>query len=177
MVHEVIKVDWSDGWPPCSRHFLHARQISYRFNKAIFFYIVAPFLLSATLEAFVATHPLSVEDWWALKRVAAPSLSPDGKWAVVEVTRPNLKENKTLSDLWLLATDGSAQRPATPWAGSCLVHNTIAVEIVLRSRSLGARDDGRAVRNRLPRWMWISSSPSDLSRAGASSVLSPPSVT
>jgi hypothetical protein len=86
MVHEVIKVAWPDGWLPCSprlfcsRHFLHAREISYRFNKAIkFFCLVAPFLLSATLEAFAATHPLSVKDWWALKRVAAPSLSPDGK--------------------------------------------------------------------------------------------------
>jgi hypothetical protein len=68
-------------FPPRAADFLSIQQ-------SHIFYIVAPFLLSTTLEAFFATHPLSVEDWWAFNRVAAPSLSPDGKWAVVEVTRP-----------------------------------------------------------------------------------------
>ncbi len=53
-------------------------------------------------------HPITVEDMWAVKRPGAPSLSPDGRWAAVEVTAYDMKENTGTSDIWLLATDPSA---------------------------------------------------------------------
>ncbi len=51
---------------------------------------------------------MTVEDMWAVKRPGAPSLSPDGRWAAVEVTAYDMKENTGTSDIWLLATDPSA---------------------------------------------------------------------
>ena len=57
--------------------------------------------------------PLTVEDLWAAKRPGAPSLSPDGKWAAVEITSYSMAENNSTSDIWLLATDGSSQRKLT----------------------------------------------------------------
>ncbi len=68
-------------------------------------------LLAAPLVA--QKHPITVEDLWAVKRVSAPSLSPNGKWAAVSVTTYNMDDNKGSSDIWLLSTDGSAQRRLT----------------------------------------------------------------
>lgn len=57
--------------------------------------------------------PLTVETMWALERLAPPALSPDGRHAVVPVTRFDVKDDRSFTDLWLVATDGSEQRPLT----------------------------------------------------------------
>jgi dipeptidyl aminopeptidase/acylaminoacyl peptidase len=44
-----------------------------------------------------------------MKRVGAPVASPDGKWAVFSVTEPAYDEKDQVSDLWIVATDGSAK--------------------------------------------------------------------
>jgi len=41
-----------------------------------------------------------------MKRVGAPSLSPDGKWVVYSVLEPSYETDKSVSDLWLVAADG-----------------------------------------------------------------------
>ena len=43
-----------------------------------------------------------------MKRLGAPALSPDGRWAVFSVTEPSYEESATVSDLWIVPTDGSA---------------------------------------------------------------------
>ncbi|MFY9584356.1 MAG: S9 family peptidase [Candidatus Acidiferrales bacterium] len=74
-------------------------------------------VLVVTTAAGQAKHPITVEAMWAVKRPGAPSLSPDGRWAAVELTSYDMKENKGTSDIWLLATDGSAQRRLTAHSG------------------------------------------------------------
>jgi len=74
-------------------------------------------VLVATTAAAQAKHPITVDEMWAAKRPGAPSLSPDGRWAAVELTSYDMKENKSTSDIWLLATDGSAQRRLTAHSG------------------------------------------------------------
>jgi dipeptidyl aminopeptidase/acylaminoacyl peptidase len=76
---------------------------------------VLAFLLPLAAAA-QAKRPLTVEDMWAVKRPGAPALSPDGKWAAVEVASYDMKENTSASDIWLLATDGSAQKRLTTHA-------------------------------------------------------------
>lgn len=61
---------------------------------------------------------ITLEDLWAAKRPSAPSLSPDGKWAVVSVTTYSMDDNRGAADLWLLATDGSTQRRLTTHAAN-----------------------------------------------------------
>jgi dipeptidyl aminopeptidase/acylaminoacyl peptidase len=56
---------------------------------------------------------MTVEDMWAIKRVGQPSLSPDGRWAAVEVTSYDMKENSGTSDIWLVSTDGQSQKRLT----------------------------------------------------------------
>lgn len=51
-------------------------------------------------------QPLTVEDLWALQRLGAPSLSPDGTQAVAAVSSHSMEDNKSSSALWLFSTLG-----------------------------------------------------------------------
>ncbi len=53
-------------------------------------------------------QPLTHETMYLMKRVGAPSLSPDGKWAVFAVTEPSYDATQSVSDLWIVPSDGSA---------------------------------------------------------------------
>jgi dipeptidyl aminopeptidase/acylaminoacyl peptidase len=48
----------------------------------------------------IPTH----EDIWLMKRVAAPQVSPDGRWIVAAIAEPAYDDNAQLSDLWLIDT-------------------------------------------------------------------------
>jgi len=48
------------------------------------------------------------ETLWLMKSVGAPAASPDGKWVVFPVTEPAYDEKDEVSDLWIVAGDGSA---------------------------------------------------------------------
>ena len=56
-------------------------------------------------------------DLWKVARVGPPSISPDGKWCVVEVTRYDIDKDDSTSDLWLLSTDGKTQKQLTSAGG------------------------------------------------------------
>ena len=56
---------------------------------------------------------ITVDDLWALQRIGAPSLSPDGAQAVAAVTRYSTKDNQASSSLWLLSTLGGQPRALT----------------------------------------------------------------
>ncbi len=54
-------------------------------------------------------HTITHEDIWLMKRVGAPTLSPDGRWVVFPVTEPSYNDQDQASDLWLVPADGSAE--------------------------------------------------------------------
>src|ERR1700712_1361709 len=58
-------------------------------------------------------RPITVDDLWSMKRFGAPTLSPDGRWACATVTSYSMETNEATGQLWLFATDGSAQRQLT----------------------------------------------------------------
>ena len=60
-----------------------------------------------------ASGTMSAEKMWSLTRLGDTDISPDGRLAVVSVTRFDIKKNKGFTDLWLVATDGSGSRPLT----------------------------------------------------------------
>ena len=66
-------------------------------------------LLLFAVAAVAERAPLTHETLYAMKRVASPSISPDGKWVVFSVTEPSYDEKEVVSDLWLASTDGSAK--------------------------------------------------------------------
>jgi dipeptidyl aminopeptidase/acylaminoacyl peptidase len=53
--------------------------------------------------------PLTHEAMWLMKRVGAPSPSPDGKWVVFSLVEPAYDEKDQVSDLWIVPADGSAK--------------------------------------------------------------------
>ena len=63
----------------------------------------------------IPRRPMTAEDIWAMERVGDPSLSPDGKWVAVAVTRFSVEENKGESDLWLVPADGSLAPRRVTW--------------------------------------------------------------
>lgn len=65
----------------------------------------------------VADRPMTAEDLWKIKRVGAPSIAPDGKWCVVDVTTFSTENDDSSSNLWLLSTDGKTQKQLTNTAG------------------------------------------------------------
>jgi dipeptidyl aminopeptidase/acylaminoacyl peptidase len=79
--------------------------------------LLRPFILllalGAALPAAGAGSPLTAEKMWSLGRVAEPAISPDGRLAVVPVTRYDIGDNKGLTDLWLQPTTGGAARQLT----------------------------------------------------------------
>jgi dipeptidyl aminopeptidase/acylaminoacyl peptidase len=79
-----------------------------------FLLLPAILVLAATAAADApARRPMTVEDMWQVRRVSAPALSPDGRWAAVELVSYRMEENDSTSDLWLLGTDGKTKRQLT----------------------------------------------------------------
>src|SRR5437667_3717788 len=75
--------------------------------------LVGWLVVADRLPAQEAKRPITVEDLWKVQRLGKPSLSPDGKWVAVEVTSYSMEQNDSRSDIWLLSTDGKAQKQLT----------------------------------------------------------------
>src|SRR6478609_4206617 len=62
-------------------------------------------------------HPFGVQDMVRMERVGSPIPSPDGQWLVFTVRSWDEPTNKTTTNLWLTATDGSKLRQLTAAKG------------------------------------------------------------
>ncbi len=75
--------------------------------------------LLATPLAFAAdSKPYKVDDQVRMQRIADPQLSPDGKWAALQLRSTDYEENRGRFDIWIAAMDGSATRRLTTAPGS-----------------------------------------------------------
>lgn len=63
---------------------------------------------AAALAADAQKRPITHEDVWLMRRVGAPSVSPDGKWAVFSVSEPAYDAKDEASDLWIVAISGES---------------------------------------------------------------------
>ncbi|MEP6706707.1 MAG: S9 family peptidase [Pyrinomonadaceae bacterium] len=72
---------------------------------------LAPATLSLGVKAQAGADkaPITHEAMWLMKRVGAPSPSPDGKWVVFSLVEPAYDEKDQISDLWIVPADGSAK--------------------------------------------------------------------
>lgn len=78
------------------------------FRTALAALLLAPAGIAVAQQA-PARRPITHEDVFLAKRVGAPALSPDGRWAVFSLTEPAYDETRAVSDLWIVPTDGSAE--------------------------------------------------------------------
>ncbi len=62
------------------------------------------------------SRPLALQDYYRLVTVQAPAMSPDGRWVAFVKTTIAEAENRRLSEVWLVASDGksAARRVSDP---------------------------------------------------------------
>ena len=61
---------------------------------------------------------LQVDDYFALKNVGAPRISPDGAWVAYTVGTQDLEKNRSETRLWMVRTSGGEALPMTATGGS-----------------------------------------------------------
>jgi dipeptidyl aminopeptidase/acylaminoacyl peptidase len=62
--------------------------------------------LCCSLTQAQQKKPITHEAMWLLKRVGAPAVSPDGRWAIFSVTEPAYDEKEQVNDIWIVPMDG-----------------------------------------------------------------------
>jgi dipeptidyl aminopeptidase/acylaminoacyl peptidase len=62
----------------------------------------------ASTASATAKRPLSIDDYFRLKEVDDPQVSPDGKWVAYTVKTANLKEDKNTERIWMVPAAGGA---------------------------------------------------------------------
>src|ERR1700737_1958741 len=82
-----------------AEEYVHQERMMNRFRMAA---LTALLVLTTGAGATAAKQPLTHETLWLMKRVAAPALSPDGKWVVFSVTDPAYDEKEKARDAWLV---------------------------------------------------------------------------
>jgi len=59
------------------------------------------------------SHPFSIHDFLAMERISDPIAAPDGRHILFVLTKTDLDENRTRSDLWLIRANGENLRQLT----------------------------------------------------------------
>ncbi len=67
---------------------------------------------AASIEA-AEKRAMTSQDLWAMKRLSAPALSPNGNTVVLVVQQWSVEKNKSTANLWLVSTTGGATRRLT----------------------------------------------------------------
>jgi dipeptidyl aminopeptidase/acylaminoacyl peptidase len=71
------------------------------------------------VENSAATRNLTIDDYFRILEIEDARISPEGKWVAYVAKTHNLKEDKTESRIWMVATTGGAAIPLTAEGVSC----------------------------------------------------------
>ena len=83
--------------------------------------VAAAILLAVTVAGPAAAQgrrPIDADRFLELPQVGDPQLSPDGRAVAYTVTTPSLQENRNVSRVWLVGTDGAPARQLTTAPGN-----------------------------------------------------------
>jgi dipeptidyl aminopeptidase/acylaminoacyl peptidase len=82
--------------------------------KTIKFLFVGTFLLlTVSVLSQETKRPVTTKDFFNIKNVGEPRISPDEKWIAYEVTETDLKEDSSETRIWMIATSGGEAMPMT----------------------------------------------------------------
>ena len=73
---------------------------------------------SLATAADTGKRPITAQDLWAVKRVGAPALSPDGRQAAYSVQEWSIEKNKPTATLWITDVTSASSRRLTAGTGS-----------------------------------------------------------
>src|SRR5258705_3914055 len=79
------------------------------------------FLIAAIAAVFLCVAPawaqtgprFTVEELLKVRRVGDPQLSPDGRWIAYSIGEPNVSANRTITQIYLISTDGGTPKQLT----------------------------------------------------------------
>ncbi len=74
----------------------------------LFLVLFASFAFSQSTK-----RPITIDDFFKMKKVADPVISADGKWVAYTVSEMDLKEDKTETRIWMVSTSGGEAIPMT----------------------------------------------------------------
>ena len=112
--------------------------------------VVVPTSVVAAQQSSQALRHITIDDYFQIRRVSDPQVSPDGQFVTYTVETALLKEDKNEDRIWMASTKGGDAIPLTA-AGVSSSHARWSPD----GRSiafLSARDEGKAQVWLLPRW-------------------------
>jgi len=84
-------------------------KLSFRLSVLSAVLVLAPF----TLAQQPAPRGITIDDYFQIRDVAQPELSPEGQWVAYSVRTRMLKEDKSEQRLWMVSTNGGDAIPMT----------------------------------------------------------------
>jgi dipeptidyl aminopeptidase/acylaminoacyl peptidase len=81
------------------------------FRLAVLFAFAVP--LVAQEPSLKSPRPITIDDYFQIRDVGQPELSPDGQWIAYSVRTRMLKEDKNEQRLWMISTHGGDPIPVT----------------------------------------------------------------
>src|SRR5580692_225005 len=72
-----------------------------------------PLLFALSAALFAQKLPFDANAMMALKRIADPQISPDGRWVAFSVQTVDLGASKKPTQIWIVPLDGGAPRQIT----------------------------------------------------------------
>jgi dipeptidyl aminopeptidase/acylaminoacyl peptidase len=75
--------------------------------------LAAPSPATPSAQAPTAKRNLTVDDYFRIKAVTDPQISPDGKWVAYVVTTADPKEDKNEDRIWMISATGGDAIPLT----------------------------------------------------------------
>jgi Tol biopolymer transport system component len=69
--------------------------------------------LIATDEDTITKRAISIEDYFMIKDVGNPQISPDGEWIAYMLTTTSLEKDTKKSRIWMVSTSGGEAFPLT----------------------------------------------------------------
>lgn len=76
-------------------------------------YLSVILLLVATAASQTPKRPINIDDFFKMKEVSGPQVSPDGKWIAYTVSETDIKEDERETRIWMVATAGGEAMPMT----------------------------------------------------------------
>jgi dipeptidyl aminopeptidase/acylaminoacyl peptidase len=70
--------------------------------------VAATVLLAGGLQAQATGRPLAIEDYYRVKTVGSPQISPDGQWVAFTIATRIEESNNDRSEVWLVDASGGA---------------------------------------------------------------------
>ena len=83
------------------------------FAKRAIWVVCSCWLLAGSASAQTQKRAITFDDLIAMHRVSDPQVSPDGKWVAYVVATPEMRANRSLSNVWIVPANGGEERQLT----------------------------------------------------------------